>query len=79
MKSLHVSCTLTSIIFHLDKDELASDLPLIADCKLIIEPLKKKTRIYNKYRVVSYINKKCMHLYCTSTCSVQMVVSHKNT
>lgn len=34
-----------SIAFHLDKDELASDLPLIADCKLIIEPLKKPMRM----------------------------------
>lgn len=37
----HVSCnsTFVFIAFHLDKDELASDLPLMADCKLIIEPL----------------------------------------
>jgi len=42
----YVSCISTSVFiaFHLDKDELASDLPLMADCKLIIEPLKEANK-----------------------------------
>lgn len=41
------------IAFHLERDELASDLPLMADCKLIIEPLKIRINIRMSIRLMN--------------------------
>jgi len=76
----YVSCISTSIFiaFHLDKDELASDLPLMADCKLIIEPLKEANKnAITKLRLI-YVKVKNIHrMY--STYNVQMAMFHKST
>jgi len=74
----YVSCISTSIFiaFHLDKDELASDLPLMADCKLIIEPLKEANK--NVITRLFYVKVKNIHrMY--STYNVQMAMFHKST